>query len=47
MIDWRAHLTDDERKRLKEIEEQADKASVDRRRIYQRAWRRAKLAGAE
>lgn len=47
MIDWRAHLTDEERKRLDKLAEKVKKASVEKRRIYQRAWRRAKVAKTE
>lgn len=43
-VDWKSHLTDAERQRLAEIEQQTLQGSVDKRRIYQRAWRRAKLA---
>lgn len=44
MTDWKAHLTKEEADRLAEIELQNMRGSVDKRRIYQRAWRRAKLA---
>lgn len=44
MIDWKAHLTVDEIAKLAELNAASEKASIERRKIYQRAWRRAKLA---
>lgn len=41
MTDWRDHLTQDEAQRLAELDEQAKLASKERRKIFDRARKRA------
>lgn len=41
MTDWRDHLTPDEAERLRQLDEQAKAASKDRRKIFDRARKRA------
>ncbi len=41
MSDWREHLTPEEAERLRELDEQAKAASKERRRIFDRARKRA------
>jgi hypothetical protein len=42
LTDWREHLTPDEAARLAELDAQAKAASKERRRIFDRARKRAK-----
>jgi hypothetical protein len=41
MTDWREHLTPDEAARLRELDEQAKAASIERRKIFDRSRKRA------
>lgn len=41
MTDWRDHLTTDEAERLRQLDQQAREASKERRRIFDRARKRA------
>lgn len=44
MTDWREHLTPEEAARLDELDAQAKAASIERRKIFDRARKRAKRA---
>lgn len=41
MTDWRVHLTPEEAERLRQLDQQAREASKERRRIFDRARKRA------
>ena len=41
MTDWRDHLTPEEAERLRQLDEQAREASKERRKIFDRARKRA------
>jgi hypothetical protein len=43
-MNWRDHLTPTEAARYAELEALATEASAERRKIYERAWKRAKRA---
>lgn len=43
-MNWRDHLTKAEAARYAELEQQAAETSAERRKIYERAWKRATRA---